>query len=53
MTNIEIIATLQKEYPDTLDGVTPDNLIEKQTQIEMVKRITMMLTPPKKKQGGK
>jgi len=51
MTNLELIEKLKKEFPDTLEDVTVDNLVEKQTQIEMVRYIVLLLTPSNKKKG--
>jgi len=47
----DVVEELKKQYPDTVEGLmTKEELIERQTQVKMVKHIELMIKP---KKGGK
>jgi len=47
----EILENLERDYPDTLEGIeTKEQLEERKVQIKLINHIRLMVTPQKKKE---
>ncbi len=46
----EILENLERDYPDTLEGIeTKEQLEERKVQIKLINHIRLMVTPQKKR----
>jgi len=51
MRTEEILENLERDYPDTLEGIeTKEQLEERKVQIKLINHIRLMVTPQKKKE---
>ena len=50
MRTEEILENLERDYPDTLEGIeTKEQLEERKVQIKLINHIRLMVTPQKKR----